>query len=160
MRCRCTEEEFKDLRCGRLRPIQIGCAVTFNPPSIIFLQMPRARPAGRHPNKSTNTTIEPSKISKSSSKIIHVKPEPEPSSESSDDEGGLEDASGSLSNEDAASSASEQMEEDIDVDAPRVAQWEPDDFEANSKSGDSDTSEEDQPEEKVAGPSQVHLVRI
>lgn len=122
--------------------------------------MPRARPAGRHPNKSTNTTIEPSKISKSSSKIIHVKPEPEPSSESSDDEGGLEDASGSLSNEDAASSASEQMEEDIDVDAPRVAQWEPDDFEANSKSGDSDTSEEDQPEEKVAGPSQVHLVRI
>lgn len=51
------------------------------------------------------------------------------------------------------------MDEDIDPDAPRVAQWEPDDFEVNSDPQDEDTSEEeDQPEEKTAGPSQVHLV--
>lgn len=148
---------------GKLQPIQAGRAVTFHPPSIIFLQMPQARPTGRNPKKWTNKNIRPSKISKSSSKITHVKPEPEQSFESSDDEGGIEDASGSLSDEDAASSASErsiEMEEEIDIDAPRVAQWEPDDFEANSKSGDSNASEEDEPEEKVAGPSQVHIVRI
>ena len=77
-----------------------------------------------------------------------------------------EDVSEYLSIDDAASSASDDstvMEEEIDPDAPRVAQWEPDDFEVNSDPEDEDSDaseEEDQPEEKTAGSSQVHLVSV
>lgn len=122
--------------------------------------MPTARPAGKYSIKSTKST----KINKSSLSVAHNNPDSAPKQSSkAENEGALEDTTESPSNEDEASSASASsadIEEDIDIDAPRVAQWEPDDFEANSESGGSDMSKEVQPEENIAGPSEVQLVRI
>lgn len=50
-------------------------------------------------------------------------------------------------------------DEDVNLDAPRVAQWEPDEFEVNDSNDESGSDDDMQDElSDLAGPSQVQLV--
>lgn len=49
--------------------------------------------------------------------------------------------------------------DDVDLDVPRVAQWEPDDFEVDGPNPESESDDDTQDEfSNPAGPSQIQLV--
>lgn len=128
----------------------------------------RPRPADRPPPKSMTASTsrmaapKPSKPPQKIIRKVETQPEPDSSEATTSDEDSDNESDTLLSNEDVGSIASGSdpgIEEDIDVDAPRVAQWEPDEFEVDGVMEDSNSSEDEvEPEEKTAGPSQVQLV--
>jgi len=83
-----------------------------------------------------------------------VEPESTTSEQESDNDSGL-------SGEEAMPGSGPNFEkdnQDIDVDAPRVAQWEPDEFEIEDSADDSGNDEKISPHR--AGPSGLQLVRL
>jgi ribosomal RNA-processing protein 36 len=136
-----------------------------------FLSMPRRpRPADRPaPNSKPVSSLqsEHTLSSKAPPKQVHSRlAQVEPESIASEQEPDNDSGQFSLSGEEAKSVLSdsepnfEEDNQDIDVDAPRVAQWEPDEFEIDD-SGDEDDSEDDEKSmPRRAGPSSLQLVRL
>jgi ribosomal RNA-processing protein 36 len=126
----------------------------------------RPRPADRPPPKSKSDPALPSLPTKSL-KVLFKQPrlkyaEAEPESEESEIDGSGDSRQSGM---DAASTPSdsepnyEQDIEDIDVDAPRVAQWEPDEFDSDIDASEEEDESKDDDGGTHPGPSDVQLVR-
>ena len=127
----------------------------------VVLKMPRRpRPADRPAPKSGAVSArryKPTNYSITSPKRQHITfAETELESESQSEQ--IDHGEKGMSGEDAEYASSDSgpghEEEDVDVDAPRVAQWEPDELEFN----DSVEGEDEENAPNSAGPSHVQLV--
>lgn len=126
----------------------------------------RPRPTDRPPPKSKSDPALPRlptktlKVPFKQPRVKFTKAEPE-SEESEIDGSGDSRQSGM----DAASTPSdsepnyEQDTEDIDLDAPRVAQWEPDEFDTDASEEEDESKDNDEETRNHPGPSNVQLVR-
>jgi ribosomal RNA-processing protein 36 len=127
----------------------------------------RPRPADRPAPGSkavSSLPYKPTISPKAPPKQVHAKfaqAGPESNVESEHELGNDSDDS-NLSGEDVKSGSElgcEEGNEDIDVDAPRVAQWEPDEFETGGSVEDDNEDDEENPPH-VDGPSHQNLVHF